>query len=202
MKLVILLLGLLISTTGMANTKIDCAEKTCRVYFGYRITHPNDYVQFIHLLEIAPKDMTIYIYSEGHGGNAFSSYRLASAITRSKAKTIAVITGRSVSGHAIIAIAADEMEIHPGAYFMFHRGSQYKSWQKMCNDMADEKDRGHNAIDKCIEFNEFLEKEEEKFIRLIYKKRLTKTEIDAIVLGKDIYISGDVLKARVKKETK
>lgn len=71
--------------------------------------------------EIASLDVsTINLRINSPGGSVFAGRAIEAAIRASKAKTVAYVDGLAASAASYIAIAADEVVIQDGAFFMIH----------------------------------------------------------------------------------
>lgn len=66
------------------------------------------------------KAKTIHLRINSPGGSVFDARAMETAIAQSKANTIAHIDGMAASAATYIAMAADEVEISEGGFFMIH----------------------------------------------------------------------------------
>lgn len=66
---------------------------------------------------------TLHLRINSPGGDVFEGRAIVEAIKRFAGKTIAHIDSLAASAATSIAIAADEVEIAPGAFFMIHNAS-------------------------------------------------------------------------------
>lgn len=78
-----------------------------------------DAEEFVKQIDALEAD-TIHVRINSPGGDVFGARAIASALERSKAKVIAHIDGIAASAASWIALAADEVEIADGAFFMIH----------------------------------------------------------------------------------
>jgi ATP-dependent Clp protease protease subunit len=75
---------------------------------------------------------TIHLRINSPGGDVFEARAMATALRQHKAKVIAHIDGLAASCASWIALAADEVEISAGAFYMIHR-----SWSYSMGNAAD-----------------------------------------------------------------
>jgi ATP-dependent Clp protease protease subunit len=76
--------------------------------------------QFVKDLN-AIKSPTIHLRINSPGGDVFDGRAIATAIAQHPSKVIAHIDGLAASAASYVAIAADEVEIAAGAFFMIHK---------------------------------------------------------------------------------
>lgn len=70
--------------------------------------------------DINASEITLHINSAG--GDVFDARAIATAIKSHSARVVAKIDGLAASAATYIALAADEVEIANGAFFMIHKG--------------------------------------------------------------------------------
>lgn len=75
---------------------------------------------------------TIHLRINSPGGDVFEARAMATALRQHKAKVVAHIDGLAASCASWIALAADEVEIARGAFYMIHR-----SWSFAMGNAAD-----------------------------------------------------------------
>lgn len=75
-----------------------------------------DFVPQLQALDVD----TIHLRINSPGGDVFDGRAMATALKQHKAKVIAHIDGQACSAATYIAIAADEVEIADGGFFMIH----------------------------------------------------------------------------------
>ena len=78
---------------------------------------------FIEQLETVSDAKTLHVRLNSPGGDVFQGKAIAEAIKRFSGKTIAHIDSLAASAATSIAIACDEVEISPSAFFMIHNAS-------------------------------------------------------------------------------
>jgi len=92
---------------------------------------------------------TIHLRINSPGGDVFDGRAIATAIRQHPAKIIAHVDGMALSAASWIALAAAEVEIADGAYFMIHR-----AWAFAAGNAAD-----------MLSMAELLEKVDQDLIR-------------------------------------
>jgi len=75
---------------------------------------------------------TIHLRINSPGGDVFEARAMATALRAHKAKVVAHIDGLAASSASWLALAADEVEISQGAFYMIHR-----SWSFAMGNAAD-----------------------------------------------------------------
>lgn len=77
--------------------------------------------EFVKELTALDADV-IHLHINSPGGDVFEARAIATAIRAHPAKVVAHIDGLAASAASFIALAADEVEIAPGAFVMIHNG--------------------------------------------------------------------------------
>jgi len=75
-----------------------------------------DFVMQLNALDVE----VIHLRINSPGGDVFDGRAMATALKQHKAKVIAHIDGQAVSAATYVALAADEVEICAGGFFMIH----------------------------------------------------------------------------------
>jgi ATP-dependent Clp protease protease subunit len=68
----------------------------------------------------AIKGGTVHLRINSPGGDVFAAQTICQAIRETGARVVAHVDGYAASAATVIAIAADEVEIAPGGFFMIH----------------------------------------------------------------------------------
>ncbi len=90
-----------------------------------------DAKEFVQKIE-SIKAKTIHVRINSPGGDVFDGRAIAAALQRHAAKVVAHIDGMAASSASWIALAADEVLIAPGAFYMIHN-----SWTMAVGDKRD-----------------------------------------------------------------
>ena len=159
------------------------------VYLTSEIEVPRVYNELISTLKLASKKDTINIMINNGGGVIDSGLMIHNAINRTKAKTLARLSGTVASASTLITLACDTLEIEDYTTFMLHNyfhGTQ-----------------GTGAQVK--EYVNFTDKLLSNTIGTIYKDFLSQKEINSIInQDKEIWLTTSDVEARWKnmKKTK
>lgn len=183
---------------------MHCTATTCDVYFTNKIYNETIYQELYTLLQYPGSVSKVYFHLSGLGGDVSSIIRLANAIATSKVEVDTVIEGPVYSAHAFIAMLGKHKTIMPYAFFMFHSpgmysntGNVYTTTEYCKRAMAGLKDRGQDAVAKCLAG---VVVEDKLFYDMFDKyvaPYLTSGEVKAIKDGYDVYITGDVMGSRL-----
>lgn len=120
MKLMQLFLN---NQTAKRDARIEQAGREATVYL-YDIIGEDwfggvaakDFVPQLNALDVD----TIHLRINSPGGDVFDGRAMANALKQHKARVIAHIDGQAVSAATYVALAADEVEIAEGGFFMIH----------------------------------------------------------------------------------
>lgn len=144
-------------------------DNSTKVYLTDQISSPDYYNEACDLLDNAKEHETVYLVLNTPGGNADSAFMLADAIKRTKAKTVARLSGTVASAGTIITMACDEIEAAEGLGFMIH--SYSASYSGKANELKS--------------LQKFADAEVTNHFRNVYSGFLTEEELDKIVEGND-----------------
>ena len=145
----------------------------------------------------------IDIYINSPGGNVFDGMAIHSMIKRTEAKTVAHIDGVAASIASVIAIAADEVRIPKGAWFMIHKPMIAGFWVANADDMRKEAD----VLDKLEEglLATYSEKRgtSKEEIKALIDEETWMTGEEAVAFGfADVLVDGAEIKATANKSEK
>ena len=178
-------------------------SKTCHIVFNKDIVKSESYNDLVTLLYSARADDKIYLYFTGNGGYVDTALMLNTAIKKSKALTITVITGDVYSAHALLGVSGKRIIVkNEHAIIMFHRSSIYsiKDPVKYCNKKyKGQTDRRQSLVGKCIKYMYAYIRQDSRAVLTLYKGILTKKEIQAVLAGHDVFLTGYELKKRLEK---
>ena len=150
-------------------------------------------VQSLNSADVGEK---IYLHVAGEGGEVSLAQLVISAIKNTKADLVVVVDGKVLSAHAYIALSAKKIIINPGSYFMVHTDNTYHMSKYMCGLPG--VDRGLLYTDKCVKKIKTTDLLQEAMIKEHFKGSLSEEEIRQVLSGEDVYVSGDVMKVRLK----
>lgn len=159
---------------------IIISESGIDAYIQDEIGEPSYYSELCHILRSTPKGMTVNLHINTPGGMIDSATQIIDAITESKAKVVARLTGTVASAGTIIALSCDE--VIPAAHlsFMIH------------NYSAGLYGKGHEMKAR----QEFMDKSLNTSFKSFYAGFLTEKEMEDVIDGKDIWIGTEEVAER------
>jgi len=149
-------------------------------YLHDEISNPNEYSELCYLLDNAYPGSVVHLHINTPGGILDSAVQIIDAISRSKAKVIAHLTGSVASAGTLIALSCDELVVSNFVQFMIH------------NYSGGTGGKGHE-IKAMVEFSD---KELNKTFKTIYSDFLTDAEMETVIDGRDIWLNADEVKER------
>lgn len=149
------------------------------------VKYEETWVKLTHFLRELDKQDSVEIECSGYGGSVQFGSNFLNALSRCKASDKMIrITGDCWSMHALIAAFMPEhSEIDDLSHLMFHNMSHI-SWGK---------------VNETIDQAEFYKNWMPQFLTIAAGKILTKSEINGICKGEDIYLSSFEYKERQQK---
>lgn len=137
---------------------------TYGVYLTDQIEGPAEYNQLIYLLGNLDHYHTVNIFINNGGGSVDSAFMIREAILKSKAQTIAHLSGTVASAATVIALSCEDLKVSPFLSFMAH--NYFHGVQGTGNQVKD--------------YVDFTDRELKRAFRLIYTNFLTEEEIQLI----------------------
>lgn len=153
-----------------------------RIYITDEIEGPDTYAEAYNILRTAQKHETIEFIINTPGGVIDSALMLVDGIKLSKAKTQATLSGTVASAGTLISLACDKLEISDSTIFMIH------------NYSAGSHGKGHELKAR----QEFIDRHLRLVFTQTYSSILSDEEIEDVIEGKDIWLSGDEVRQRLK----
>lgn len=153
---------------------IDFQEETIAVklYLTTEVFEASAYVELMEILSVLAPEDTIVIFIDSPGGYLDGAEMIIAAIRASQAYSLAMVTGSAASAATIIALACDDLQMRPMAYFMQHAASFGSAPSKLHEQQS---------------FMEFQIGHTKRYLRECYKYFMTAEEIEALIKGKDFY---------------
>lgn len=145
-----------------------------------------DFAEAINAIENADEHDQITIYLSGGGGCVSSTDAFLHAINTAQERGVRVhciASGLVASAHTFIILSCSSYECAAGTYFLFHNGS-----------LGD--GGSYNQFKASSQF--FLKYMETRF-REMYEFFLSEKELDDILEGKDMWLTGSEFHARYEK---
>lgn len=165
----------------------DHQNRTHTVYLTKEIGPVYLYDHVIRKLLTAGKDWTFNFVISGAGGDFNTAVALVEAMRRSLAKTAAVVLAEASSSHAIIAVSCDTVSILETGFMMIHR--PYLEDQEESVEAATEADKHIRFMYKTLA---------PIIYESVYSGFLTAVEIDEVLNGDTLWITGYSVNARLK----
>jgi len=172
--------------TAFEITELVKQQKVTNVYLSKEIGPPSDYIELIDKMRSAQPQDLIYIHLNTPGGYVDTGVQIINAMRDCPARIITVLDGTVCSMGSLIFLAADEFIVHENCRLMFHNysGGTYG--------------KGNEQIAQ-------LESTVEWFTNMFYEvcfPFLDEDEVDAVILGHDIWLSSTQVKERLDKMVK
>lgn len=143
-------------------------------YMSDEIGDVSNYEDMIKGLKALPEGTTVTLHLANFGGYVHTGVQIINAMKASKAHTIAEVEGPSYSMGALIACAANELQLHPYAFLMFH---DYSGGFRGKGSESREMIKAFDTLSRNLMTQECQA-----------KGILTKEQVDAVSSGSDIYI--------------
>lgn len=155
-------------------------------YLSGNILDPEEYIEWFENIRNAQENETITIHINSSGGDLFTAVQFIRVMQESKAYIIASVEGACMSAATMIFLQAHEFIISNYSSFMFH------------NYSGGTIGKGGEMADQII----FEKKWSEDMMKDIYKDFLTEKEIESMLNGKDLWMSGTEVANRLEVKTK
>lgn len=150
-------------------------------YLSGPITAPENYIDVIESIRNAGPNDVIQIVINSGGGDLMTGLQLREAMMKSQAHIQCVVEGQCASAATMIFLAGHELVANEFSVFMFHNYSG-------------------GTFGKGGEMHEQISFERRWSIQLmqnIYKDFLTKSELAAMLDGKDFWMTGQEVMDRI-----
>ena len=152
------------------------------VILSEEITSSVEYYDLYNLFYSASPLDTVTVYLNNFGGKVHTGVHLVNAIASSRAKVTMVVTAPVYSMGAILAVAGDEMILHPHTFLMFHDYS------------GGEFGKGNEIHLSVTNYRRYFR----ELLNDVCGWFLTKEEVKSILTGQDLYVSYDDARRRMK----
>lgn len=154
-------------------------------YISGEIESPECYVDMFDIVRHARPDDECKFYLNSCGGDLFTAIQFLRVLSESNAGITVSVEGACMSAATLLLLAADTVEITPHSSIMFH---DYSSgmWGKG-GDM-------HRQVQHERKWSETM-------FREVYEDFLSTPEIDAMLDGKEIWMTSDEVIVRLEKRS-
>lgn len=164
------------------NVPIITEKNITRAWLTDEILEPRAYNELCYKLKTASPAEQFVLYINTPGGLIDAATMVVDAITTSKAKVTAEISGTVASAGTIITLACDSVEVADHTAFMIHNYS---------GGMVG---KGHEMKAR----QEFVDAALNASFKVFYKDFLSEEEMDDVIDGKDLWMGKDEVVARLK----
>lgn len=158
------------------------------IYLHPYIGVVKNYLKLINMLDSAEPEDVFTINISGPGGSADTGLKLLNHMKHTEALVRVIVDSNVSSMSTILAFGGNSLTIRENVVFMWHVGSI-----------------GFFGDVKISDLNSSMKSEEESYRQILkaYCSRvLSKKEINDIVNGKDIYLTGEEVTARLARTKK
>jgi ATP-dependent protease ClpP protease subunit len=158
-------------------------QRIHHVYLSESITSSDNYTDLLHHLRTASSDDQFRLYLNNFGGYLHTGVQLINAMRDSPAVVITVVDAPVYSMASLLALCGDDIIINNNSYLMFHdySGGTYG--------------KGNELFIKALNDRQYTA---QLFSDYAYPF-LSEEEINDIFEGKDLYISAEEARKRMKK---
>lgn len=161
------------------------AKPMTMLYSFYLTTvgSPEQYHDWCEAIRMAGENDIVRIHINSPGGNLNSTIQLMRAIQDSPATVITSVEGECMSAATMIFLSGDMAEISEHSMFMFH------------NYSGGTIGKGGEMLDQLQYQHEWSN----RLFREVYEAFLTEEEIDLMVNGKDLWMTGEEVTERLNQ---
>lgn len=162
---------------------IDTTSRVHEVYLDSEIEEPSKYRDLISLLVNAGPNDKVHLFINSNGGHLDTAGAIISGILSCQAEVTAFIMGACHSAASLIAMYCHSIHVYDTAYMMIHTASFGSS--------------GNTPTVKA--HTDFTIKQCEKLMVDAYEGFLSKTEMEKVLNGIELWFNADEIKPRLKK---
>jgi ATP-dependent protease ClpP protease subunit len=155
-------------------------------YLSGTIESADNYTELFEKIRSAGENDLIRIHINSYGGDLFTAIQFMRVLGETEAQTIASVEGACMSAATMIFLACSGFEVSAHSMFMFH------------NYSGGVIGKGGEMFDQLIHERKWSE----KLLRDVYAEFLTEKEFAQILDNKDLWMDGDEVVKRLKKQVK
>lgn len=155
-------------------------------YINGPIVDVDDYVGLIDTLYMGKPNETIVLHLNTPGGDLNITMQIINAMKTSEADVIAIADGQVASAGSLILFAASSIGVQPYSYVMMHDGGEGLG----------------GKANENLKQAQFTSKLLSTMAHSIYEPFFTKDEIDAVLEGKDMWLTSEEVEERITNLTK
>lgn len=166
--------------SGFVNQKLAHAH---HFYLSGPIKEAQEYMATFEFIRNAGENDLIVLHINSEGGSLFTTIQFMRVINETKATVIASVEGACMSAATVIFLCSHSYEISNHSMFMLHNYSGMAIGKG--NEMHDQ-----------LAFERVWSK---SFFEDVYKDFLTSKEIEEMLNGRDLWMTGEEVGERLKK---
>ena len=165
------------------NLRVKAVGLEYHYYIVEEVGEASDFAELFDVLQNASPEDIVFLHINTPGGSLTTTLQIIHAIKNSKVQVIASADGEVASAGSLIFFACDSFIINPHSFFMIHDGSGGVIGK------SNENLKSAQATSLLLH----------KLYHEIYGRFFSKTEVDKILSGEDIYILADEVEYRLNK---
>lgn len=155
-------------------------------YLSGTIGSSDEYIELFETIRNASKTDIIRLHINSYGGDLFTAIQFMRVLGETEAQTIASVEGACMSAATMIFLSCEGFEVSANSMFMFH------------NYSGGVVGKGGEMFDQLVHERKWSE----KLLYDTYGGFLTAKEFEQILDNKDIWMDGDEVVKRLKKQSK
>lgn len=152
-------------------------------YITGPIEDEDDYIDLIDALYQGKANENIIIHLNTPGGRLDITMQILNAMKTSEANVVSLADGEVASAGSIILFASQQIGVQPYSYVMIHDGS---------NGLG-------GKFNETLKHAQFSARLLKNLYHDVYTPFFTKKEIDAVLEGKDMWLTSEEVLERVQK---
>lgn len=160
--------------------------QTHEYYLSGDIGKAEEYASWFDTIRHCGENDTVILYINSGGGNLFTAIQFCSVLEETAAQIITVVEGACMSAATMIFLAGDHYKISPHAMFMLH------------NYSGGTFGKGGEMYDNIV----YERRWSKQFMKDTYCDFLTCKEINAMLDGKDLWLTAEEVAERLVKRHK
>lgn len=164
-------------------TRVHALSSSYHFYIHGSVGPSEDYIDLLDTLYTATSSDIVYIHINSPGGYLDTACTILHAMAETEANVITCADGLVASAGSLIFFAGQAMKIGEFCEVMLHDGSSGEL----------------GKINENLKSAEFTSRRISNIYHKIYGRFLSKEEVDSVLDGKDLYLSGDEVEELIEK---
>lgn len=160
-------------------------SRTYDLYLHDEIEGPDEYIEWNQLFRSASAEDVIYVHINSYGGQINTAIQMIRAMRETPATIVTSIEGACMSAATMIFLQGDVCEISDHSQFMVHTYSG-AAWGK-----------GNEMASQVLHDSDWIS----DLMHDVYQHFLDEDEINAVIEGKDVWLTPAEVFTRLKKKT-